>query len=119
MDIRLARALSGFIVVAMAAAIVYGMVAGDFLDEVEVVIDIPWGQVSLIDLASGLVLIGAWIGWRETSPGRVVAWWLALLFLGNLAAGLYVAWAARHAATVPELLTGRPELSGQALEGRS
>ena len=92
--------------VAMIGAIAYGMASGGFTDEFRAVLDLPWGRVTLIDLAAGLLLIGAWILWREGSVGRAVPWWLAMVVTGNLAAALYVIWTARRSSSVADFLTG-------------
>ena len=92
--------------VAMVAAIGYGMASGGFADEFRAVLELPWGRVTLIDLAAGLLLIGAWIAWREESIGRAVPWWVAMLLTGNLASALYVVWAARRSRSMTEFLMG-------------
>jgi hypothetical protein len=104
---RAAFLVGGTVVVAMAAAIVYGMIAGSFSAELQDVLGLPWGRVTLVDLAGGLVLIGAWIAWRERSIARAVPWWIAMVLTGNLASGVYVMWAARSSTSTEELLIGR------------
>ena len=93
-------------VVAMVGAIAYGMVSGGFTDEFRAVLELPWGQVTLIDLAAGLLLIGAWIFWREGSVVRALPWWIAMTLTGNLASGLYVVWAARRSESMSEFFMG-------------
>lgn len=90
----------------MVIAIIYGMASGDFVDSLQDIAGQPWGVVTLVDLGAGLVLIGAWIAWRERSIGRAVPWWIAMALTGNLATGIYVITAARQSTTVPEFLTG-------------
>ncbi len=51
---------------------------------------IPWGQVLVADLYVGLMLFGAWIGWREGAGMVAGGWILALLLLGNVASCLYL-----------------------------
>ncbi len=91
---------------AMIGAMAYGMASGGFTDEFRAVLDLPWGQVTLIDLAAGLLLIGAWILWREGSVVRAIPWWVAMVATGNLAAALYVIWAARRSTSMTDFLTG-------------
>ena len=50
----------------------------------------PWGQVSLVDLYTGFILISMWIVYREASPVRTVAWVVLMMTLGNLTAALYI-----------------------------
>lgn len=61
----------------------------------------------MVDLYAGLVIFGAWIAWREDSRGVVLAWWVALAVLGNLAAAGYLVRAAFAAGSATELLVGR------------
>lgn len=75
---------------AMAAIIVYGLVAGDFAAEGAVIASLPWGRVSLVDLYTGFILFAMWIVYRENSPLRSAAWVVALLILGNLVTALYI-----------------------------
>ena len=91
----------------MLAAIVYGFATGDFWDEGSDIWALSWGRVSLIDLYAGLVLFAAWVAYRETSRVAIVAWWVALIGLGNLAAAVYVAWAAWRADSVQQVLIGK------------
>ncbi len=106
MELRIARAMGIAVMAVMVIFIGYGLVSGGFVDGLELVLGDPWGRVTFADLASGLVLVGAWIGWREGSVLRAAPWWLALLATGNLALGIYVVWAAGSSRTVPELLVG-------------
>ena len=85
MNLRVARILGLTAATAMVVAVGLGMAAGSFVDELQSVLDLTWGRVTLVDLAAGLVLIGAWITWREGSIGRAAPWWLALALTGNLA----------------------------------
>lgn len=108
------RLIGWTVALAMAAAIVYGIVAGGFSDGLSSLLDAPWGRVTIIDLYLGFVLFGAWIWYRERSMARSVPWWIALAVGGNLTAGIYLVWASRRAATMGELLTGRPEGAASA-----
>ncbi len=63
-----------------------------------------WGITTMVDLYAGLLLGGAWIGWRERRVGVGAAWIVALMLLGNLALLAYVALAARRCSGIEELL---------------
>jgi hypothetical protein len=93
--------------VAMVAAIAYGMASGGFVDGLRTVLGDAWGRVTMVDLAAGLVMVAAWIAWREGSMRKAVPWWLLLVVTGNLATGIYVIKAAREASNVEEFLVGR------------
>jgi hypothetical protein len=90
----------------MAVAIVFGLVEGDLFTEGSQIWGLPWGRVSLVDLYSGLVIFGAWVGFREGSLMAKTAWWASLLLLGNLAAGIYVTVAAFRSRDIRTLLLG-------------
>ena len=77
-------------VIVMVAALVYGFTAGEFGTEGSAILDLAWGRVTLIDLYTGLALIGAWIVWREGSLLRALPWLVGMVFLGSLAAAAYV-----------------------------
>lgn len=64
------RIVAWAVVIAMAAAIVYGFANGNFGDNVSEIWALPWGKVSLIELYAGLALFGAWVAVRETSRGK-------------------------------------------------
>lgn len=100
------RILAWAVVLAMTAAIVYGFSNGDFGDNAASIWALPWGKVTLIDLYAGLALFGAWVAVRETSWAKTVFWWIALITLGNLAAGIYVVRALFYAEDTTGLLTG-------------
>ena len=99
------RVFTGILTAAMAATIIYGFVAGDFGDEGGAILDLAWGQVTLIDLYVGLALFGGWIvirdGWRGAVP-----WLVGLVVLGSFAASLYAFLAARRVDSPVEFLTG-------------
>ena len=106
MQLRTARIIGPVVAVTMLVAIAYGMTSGGFMDGLRLVAGDPWGRVTLVDLGLGLLVAGAWIGWREASIARAAPWWLALTLTGNLALGIYLIWAARSSENVQELLIG-------------
>jgi cytochrome b561 len=106
------RILAWTVVLAMAGAIIYGFANGNFGSNGSAIWALPWGKVSLIDLYAGLLLFAGWIWIRETAKPRIVLWWVALVVLGNLAAGIYVVAASLKAETTTELLTGSGSSAG-------
>lgn len=68
----------------MAAAIGYGLLAGDLWGEAQVLLKYPWFHVSMIDLYVGFALVAGWIAFRERSPLVTVIWIVLLMLLGNL-----------------------------------
>lgn len=104
---RLTRTLAIIVTLAMAAAIVYGMINGDLAGDFQTLWEAPWGQVALVDLYLGLVIFGAWIWFRERGSRFVWLWFVALITLGNLAAGGYLIRASFQSADLRDLLLGR------------
>ncbi|NNC91952.1 MAG: hypothetical protein HKN80_05630, partial [Acidimicrobiia bacterium] len=62
--------------------------------------------VTLVDLAVGLLAVGAWIAFREGSIGRAFPWWVALVLTGNLATGVYLIRAGMRSSSTREVLLG-------------
>jgi hypothetical protein len=81
--------------VAMGAVLAYGFVAGDFFNEGGVLLSMPWGIVSLVDLYVGFALFSGWIAYRESSRGQALIWILLVMLLGFFAASLYTLLALR------------------------
>jgi hypothetical protein len=81
--------LIGGCLVTMTAAITYGLVAGDFWGEGRVIMRMPWGVISIIDVYAGGALFAGWIAARERSLLRTAGWVVAIFVLGNFATSLY------------------------------
>ena len=81
--------LIGGCLVTMTAAITYGLVAGDFWGEGRVIMRMPWGVISVIDVYTGGALFAGWIAARERSVLRTAGWVVAIVVLGNFATSLY------------------------------
>lgn len=101
------RVFSVVAVLAMAGVIVYGFASGDFTGEGSQIWGLAWGKVTLVDLYVGLALFAAWVAFRERRILSTIVWSIALVVLGNLAAAIYVAWAAFTSDDGRELLLGR------------
>jgi hypothetical protein len=74
---------------AMGGALVWGFTVGDFWGEGSVLMALPWGVISVIDVYAGGALFAGWIAFRERSVVRVIGWVLAIGLLGNFATALY------------------------------
>jgi len=87
MKIAKAVALLGFL--AMTGVLLYAFTSGDFAAEGSVLLSLPWGIVSLVDLYVGFILFSGWIVYRERSWPRSVVWVLLMMVLGFFTASLY------------------------------
>jgi hypothetical protein len=73
----------------MAAALAYAFTVGDFWGDGRVLMAVPWGQVSLIDVYVGFALFCGWVAFRERRVSVSAAWIVLVLVLGNMLACLY------------------------------
>ena len=86
---KTATVIAALGLLAMAAALVYGFTVGDFSGEGSVLLDMPWGIVSLVDVYVGFALFSCWIVYRERSLLRSIVWVALMIVLGNFTASLY------------------------------
>jgi hypothetical protein len=87
---KLAKAVAVLCALAMASVLIYGFTVGDFMREGNMLLSMPWGIVSLVDVYVGFILFCGWIVYREQSVVRSIVWVVLVLILGNLVASLYV-----------------------------
>lgn len=76
-------------VLAMGGIILYALIAGDIGREGSILLSMPWGIVSMVDLYVGFILCSGWIIFREKSPVRAAVWVALVMVLGNFAVSLY------------------------------
>ena len=74
---------------AMAGALIYGFVVGDFGGEGRVLLSMPWGIVSLVDLYVGFILFSGWILYREGLTVKAIIWVILMMVLGFFTGALY------------------------------
>ena len=77
----------------MTAALGWGFTVGDFWGEGAILMRMPWGVISIIDVYAGATLFTGWIAYRERSPLIVASWAIAIFVLGNFATSTYALWA--------------------------
>ena len=88
-------ALAAFLT--MTAALAWGFTTGHFWKEGAVLMDMPWGVISIIDVYTGAALFSGWIAYRERSVPRTLAWVALIFVMGNWATTLYALLAFRSA----------------------
>jgi hypothetical protein len=111
------RLLAAVGTLVMAAAIVLGFATASFTEDGAVLVGLVWGRVTLIDIYLAFLFGWLWIAWRERSPGRAAAWFVATAITGSLALFGYLLLASLRSSTVPELVVGphrRELLAGSA-----
>lgn len=85
-----AKWIAGLGLLAMTAALIYGFSVGDFSADGALILQNPWGIVSLVDLYTGFTLFSAWIVFREKAILPSVIWVVLMMVLGFFTASLYV-----------------------------
>jgi hypothetical protein len=104
---KLVRFLSFLGVAAMTAALLNGFLVGDFFDDGGLLLDNPWGIVSLVDLYVGFVLFSIWVYVRESNKVVAVTWIVSIMVLGFFSGALYVFIHSMKSTTIQQLLLGK------------
>jgi hypothetical protein len=86
---KLAKAIALLGVVAMGAVLIYAFTTGDFGREGSILLSMPWGVVSLVDLYVGFILFSGWIVYREKSLVPSLIWVALMMVLGFFTASVY------------------------------
>jgi hypothetical protein len=87
---RVAKALALFGFAIMLVTLSYGFLAGDFGGEGGILLRMPWGRVSLIDVYVGFAVFSGWIVYRERPWWHSVLWVALVMVLGNMVVCLYL-----------------------------
>ena len=74
----------------MSSFIIYATIYGDFYSEGAVLMSMPWGIVSLVDIYLGLIIFCCWVYWREKNKNIALLWTVSILLLGNMISCLYI-----------------------------
>ena len=85
---KIAKLVALLGLLAMTGALLYGFTVGNFAEEGRLLLSMPWGIVSLVDLYVGFTLFSGWIIYRERS-WRSVVWVVLMMVLGFWTASLY------------------------------
>ena len=88
--VKIAKGVAGFCAMCMGVALLYALIRGDFGHEGGLILSMPWGIVSLVDLYVGFTLFSGWVIYREQSPIRAAVWVGLIMVLGFFVASLYV-----------------------------
>ena len=86
---KIGKVVAALGLLAMTAVLIYGFTVGDFAAEGNVLLSMPWGIVSLVDLYVGFILFSGWIVYREKSLVRSMVWVVLMMVLGFFTASLY------------------------------
>jgi len=87
---KIAKTVSFLGIVAMTGILSYAFLKGNFSEEGTILLNMPWGIVSLVDLYVGFILFSAWIVFRERAFLPSLVWVILMMTLGFFTASLYV-----------------------------
>ena len=86
---KIAKAVALLGVIAMSLALANGFINGDFSGEGSVLLGMPWGIISLVDLYVGFTLFSGWIIYREGWTLKAGIWVFLMMVLGFFTGALY------------------------------
>ncbi len=86
---KLAKAVALLGLIAMTTVLAYAFSTGNLGQEGSVLLSMPWGIVSLVDLYVGFILFSGWIVYREKSFVRSIIWVILMMVFGFFTASLY------------------------------
>lgn len=104
---KLVQVLSAFGVLVMTVALLNGFLVGDFFADGSLLLENPWGIVSLVDLYVGFTLFSIWVYVRETNKVLAIGWIVSIMVLGFFSGALYVLIHSLRSSTIQELLLGK------------
>lgn len=87
---KIAKVLAWIGLLAMTVALLNGFINGNFAEDGNMIINNPWGIVSLVDLYVGFALFAMWMAFREKNLLSSVLWITSLMILGFFIGSLYV-----------------------------
>jgi len=86
---KIAKLIALIGLLAMTGILIYAFTNGNFTEEGNILLSMPWGIVSMVDLYVGFTLFSAWIVYREQSWLRSLVWVILMMVLGFFTASLY------------------------------
>jgi hypothetical protein len=86
---KLVKVIALFGLLAMTGILLYAFTTGNFTQEGNKLLTMPWGIVSLIDLYVGFSLFSCWIVYREQAILPSIIWVILMMVLGFWAGALY------------------------------
>jgi len=87
---KIAKIISLLGLFAMTAVLLNGFIVGNFGEEGSILLGMPWGVVSMVDLYVGFILFSCWIVYRENNTWRSIVWVILMMVLGFWAGSLYL-----------------------------
>ena len=86
---KIAKTVTVLLTLVMGVTLLYGFTQGDLSSDGQVMLSIPWGIVSLVDVYVGFTIFSGWVIYREGSFVRALVWVVLIMVLGFFIASLY------------------------------
>lgn len=77
------------IVLAMIAGTIWACLEEDVFDGGSHILRFRWGWMTLADAYFGFLTFFVWVAYKETSLVSRLAWFMAIVILGNIAMSIY------------------------------
>ena len=84
------KILSVLAFITMLVALLYGFIFANFFDEGGLIVSVPWGIITLIDIYISFLVFCGWIIFREISIFAKIIWVLFVLVLGSFTIAIYL-----------------------------
>jgi hypothetical protein len=94
--VRSLRFLFGSILVFMLAVTSWASLDKSVIEGIVLVLKEPWAAATLADAYCGFITFYAWVFYKEPSWAARIAWFVAIMILGNIGMAFYVLWNLRH-----------------------
>lgn len=87
---KIAKIVTWIGLFAMTIGLLNGFINGDFFNDGKLLLDNPWGIMSMIDLYVGFTLFSLWIFYREKNIYKSIFWTVLMMILGFFTACVYI-----------------------------
>ncbi len=87
---KIAKIISLIGALAMTAALLNGFINGSFFEDGGLLLNNPWGIVSMVDLYVGFIIFAMWIFFREEKLTTKILLMFPLMILGFFMVSVYV-----------------------------
>ncbi|MEA2070112.1 MAG: DUF1475 family protein [Asgard group archaeon] len=84
------KILSVLGMIGMATALLYGFIWGDFLGDGNILLSIPWGIITLIDIYISFAVFCGFIIYRESHILLTLGWIILVIVLGSFTICTYL-----------------------------
>lgn len=87
---KIAKVITWIGLVVMILGLINGFTKGNFFEDGKLLLENPWGIMSMVDLYVGFVLFSMWIFFRERNKKIAIIWIVLMMILGFFTACVYI-----------------------------